>query len=314
MSSLALIFVCLIAGIALRRSDRLPLGASQALNGYATQFALPALVLEQVHSFGRQGPFSPAVLLPALMPWVALGIAYLFFSALAKLFRFRTELVGALVLTAGFCNTSFVGFPLLEAIFGPQALTTGILIDQLGSFLCFSTVGLMLANFYAARAKAGENVGLSLVLRKLILFPPCLAMIAAFCLLPIEFPVWLSTLLSRLGSTLVPVALVSVGYQLKLNRSILRDRWKPLLLGLGYKLALVPALSWLIFVSLLGLNGEVAWVTIAQAAMAPMITSAAVAAECDLEPEFCGLMVGVGVPLSLLTVPAWAWLAQRLIA
>jgi hypothetical protein len=53
-------------------------------------------------------------------------------------------------------------------------------------------------------------------------------------------------------------------------------------------------------------------VTILEAAMAPMITGAVLAAERDLAPSLASNMVGLGVPLSLLTVPAWAWLLGRL--
>jgi predicted permease len=53
---------------------------------------------------------------------------------------------------------------------------------------------------------------------------------------------------------------------------------------------------------------EIARITILEAAMAPMITGAIVAKENDLDPELCSLMVGIGIPLSLLSVPLLAWL------
>lgn len=37
--------------------------------------------------------------------------------------------------------------------------------------------------------------------------------------------------------------------------------------------------------------------------MAPMVTAALLAAEHDLEPELAALILGVGVPISLVTVP-----------
>ena len=39
----------------------------------------------------------------------------------------------------------------------------------------------------------------------------------ALLLTPFEYPVWLADLLVRLGTTMVPIALVSVGYQLQLS-------------------------------------------------------------------------------------------------
>jgi predicted permease len=63
--------------------------------------------------------------------------------------------------------------------------------------------------------------------------------------------------------------------------------------------------------------GEVdftARVTILESAMAPMIMAAVVADEFDLDRQLANLMVGVGIPLSLVTVPLWnaSPLLQRL--
>jgi hypothetical protein len=49
-------------------------------------------------------------------------------------------------------------------------------------------------------------------------------------------------------------------------------------------------------------------VAIFEAAMAPMIGGAIVAAQHKLDPELSALMLGVGIPLSFLTLPAW-WYA-----
>ena len=46
-------------------------------------------------------------------------------------------------------------------------------------------------------------------------------------------------------------------------------------------------------------------VTVFEAAMAPMIGASIVAMDHDLDPPLLTLMVGVGIPLSFLTLPAW---------
>ena len=49
-------------------------------------------------------------------------------------------------------------------------------------------------------------------------------------------------------------------------------------------------------------------VAVFEAAMAPMIGGAIVAAQHRLDPDLTTLMVGIGIPLSFLTVPLW-WVA-----
>ena len=48
-------------------------------------------------------------------------------------------------------------------------------------------------------------------------FVPFQAFILALILTPFAYPAWLEDVLRRLGATLVPIALVSVGYQLRLS-------------------------------------------------------------------------------------------------
>jgi predicted permease len=46
-------------------------------------------------------------------------------------------------------------------------------------------------------------------------------------------------------------------------------------------------------------------VTVFEAAMGPMIGASIVAMDHELDPPLITLMVGIGIPLSFLTVPTW---------
>jgi hypothetical protein len=65
-----------------------------------------------------------------------------------------------------------------------------------------------------------------------------------------------------------------------------------------------------IFVKLLGASGQLTQVTIFEAAMAPQIGAAIVAIEHKLDPPLVTLMVGIGIPLSFLTLPVWWYMLQ----
>jgi predicted permease len=56
----------------------------------------------------------------------------------------------------------------------------------------------------------------------------------------------------------------------------------------------------------LGRGGDpVAKVAMLEMAMPPMLGASIIAIDNDLEPDLVALLIGVGVPLSVLT--AWAW-------
>jgi predicted permease len=222
-----------------------------------------------------------------------------FFWLTARMFRFSTATTGGLMLTGGLANTSFIGLPMIQTFYGSEFLGLGILIDQVGSYFVLSTLGIMVASLYSS----GERVEPWTVVRKIVMFVPFQAFVLALILMPVEYPAWLDDLLKRLGSTLVPLALVSVGYQLRLSQ--VRGKATALATGLAFKLFLGPALILLLFVGLFGSEGQVLRVTVFEAAMAPMIGASIVAMDHDLDPPLLTLMVGVGIPLSFLTLPLW---------
>ncbi len=120
---------------------------------------------------------------------------------------------------------------------------------------------------------------------------------------PLRTVAGLDELLRRLGATLAPIALVSVGYQLQL--SLVRGRGLALTVGLLFKLVIAPALILLLFVRWLSGDGQVLNVTVFEAAMAPMIGASIVAIDHELNPPPVTLMVGLGIQLSFVTLPVW---------
>ena len=125
-----------------------------------------------------------------------------------------------------------------------------------------------------------------------------------------EYPVWLDELLKRLGATLVPVALVSVGYQIQFSH--VRGRAAALSVGLAFKLVIGPALMLAIFAAPLASNGSTLNVTVFEAAMGPMIGASIVAMDHDVDPPLVTLMVGLGTLLSFLTLPLWWYVLSLL--
>lgn len=301
LNNIILLLACFGLGIALRASRRLPEAAPAALNGFVVNVSLPALTLLTVHGLEPD----PQLFLAALMAWLLFGLGAAFFCGVGRLLGLPQATVGALVLTGSMANTSFIGLPMIEAWYGPQYMGIGIVADQLGSYLVLSTLGVLLAGICAAR---GRRIDPKATLRKVLGFMPFVSLIVAFALMAVPYPEWLAALLRRLSSTLVPLALVSVGFQLRLSH--IRGRLPLLGLGLGFKLVLGPLLVLAIFAGLLGQRGSLIQITVFEAAMGPMIGAAIVAMDHDLDPALVTLMVGIGIPLSFATLPAWWWWLQ----
>ena len=296
MSNLILLFVCLIIGIVLKKSKIIPDNFHTSLNAFVINISLSAFSLYYISKI----ELNSSVIYPVLVVWIGIFAAILFFAGLGKIFGWKTSLIGALIMCAGFGNTSFVGIPLIQAMYGEEGLKTVMLVDQPG-FVALSTVGILVANFYS-----GSKDSLLKHLSKILKFPPFIAFVIALLLnvFSIEIPKDFDEVLMKLGATTVPLALVSVGSQMQ-RKKIEKKEGFHLFIGLLFKLVLLPLLILVIYKYIFHQSGDVIDICILEAAMAPMITAAIIASAHDLEPKFCNLMVAVGIPLSILTVGIW---------
>lgn len=299
MSNLVLLAVAFLTGILLRRTGRFPEMTPLALNGFVIHVSLPALTLLHVHRLH----LDRTLLLTALMPWLFFGAAWILFRAAGKALSLPSRTVGALILVTGLGNTSFVGLPMIEAWYGKEWIGVGVVADQLGSFLALSTLGILTATAYSSGAVSPREL-----VRRVLLFPPFQALVLALLLRPFTYPDAMVSVLQKLGDTLTPLALASVGFQLRFR--VAPGVGRPLTLGLLYKLVVGPAIVYLLYVVLIGATGPVVRVTIFEAAMAPMITAGIIAIDHDLDPPLVTLLLGVGIPLSFLTLAGWWWLLR----
>jgi hypothetical protein len=257
------------------------------------------VILLQIH----QVTLRPELIFPVAMPWLlfALSAGAIWFAA--RVMRLPPLTAGALILTAGLANTSFVGLPMIETFYGERYQAIGILIDQLGTYLVLSTVGIGIACLCSRGTTSYRDV-----LWRIVTFPPLIALTLAFVLVPVSYPVWLSDILARLGGTLAPLALVSVGLQLRLDG--LRARLRPLAVGLSLKLLVAPLVLAILYLGVLRATGITMRVTLFEAAMGPMIGGAIVATQHGLDPPLVSLMVGIGTLAAFATLPMWWYLLQ----
>ena len=296
MDSIILIFICLLAGWGLQRVKSVPANAHTALNQFVIYISLPALSLYYIPKI----QINAGLLYPIGIAWIGFLLSWLFFAALGKAFNWPKKLVGCLAITAGFANTSFIGFPVIEALYGKNGLKTAIIVDQPGTFVVVSTFGILLAAAYSKGTGGGSGIA-----RKILLFPPFIAFVVAagMNVFGYDFTTILQNMFTKLGSTVTPVALVAVGLQLKIERK--SQYWGFLGIGLLFKLLLMPLFFFILYKVLLGAEGQVIDVSIMEAAMAPMITAAILASAHGLKPRLAGMMIGVGIPLSFITLAMW---------
>jgi len=298
MEHVALILVCLAVGVGLRLSGQLPETAPKVFGGWVIYVALPAAALHSVHDISVNLEW----LVAAATPWIGALLAIAVFVPLSQALGWSRQRTGALILVAGWGNTSFVGLPMIDAYFGSNRLGLGLFIDLAGSYLALSTIGITVATVCA-----GDRFDGRAVLRRIATFPPFIAIIIALATNDLARPNWLDQIFEAFALTLTPVALAAVGFAIRFER--IGDRIAPLGAGLAYRLALAPLAILAIYAALGQMANTNAQVAIFEMAMPPSLGASIIAMNHDLEPELVALLIGIGIPLSMATVPLW-WLVM----
>lgn len=302
LTNLTLILVCLLLGVLLRLSGRVSEQFAPALNAYVIHVALPAMVLMQVPKI----TLSLSLIWPAIMPWLLLGFSVALLLGLSRLLHWSRDTTGAMLMIVPLGNTSFLGFPLVSAFWTDAGLPYAIIYDQIGSFLALTVYGISIIARYGASTddlpRHTQRPDARYILKRILQFPPFLALLGGIALKFTGTPALMQEILQRLADTLVPVILIAVGLQWRLQ--LAPEVRAPLAIGLLIKLLLMPALA-LAILHLAGIDGLLRNVTVFEAGMSAMITAAAMAMGAGLAPRLCAAMVGYGVPLSLLSL--WLW-------
>lgn len=293
MENILILFLCLLAGFLLRQSGKITEASGRTFNIYVLYVCLPAMVLKTLHHL----EWNPELLLPIFMPWIHFILVALFIPILGKKAGWSRETIGCLILTVGLGNTSFVGFPMIEALLGKDHLPVAVLIDQGGSFLVVATLGILVATRYGSGTTSA-----SAIVKKIIFFPSVIATVVAILLQNYEYPAWFLATLTRLADTLAPVALFAVGSQITFKDT---SSIGPLSFGIVTKLLVIPALFYLFFQYFLDSKGMIFQTTIFEAAMPTMVTGGILAIDHKLNPHLAALMLGMSILISFGTL--WFW-------
>ena len=296
----ALILAMLGLGMLFARLRVLPDNSAQVLNGVVLYVCLPAAVLTYVPQLRLDASLAGLM----ATPWLLMLATWALVSLATRLFGFARDVHAVLLICVALANSSFIGYPMVRALLGDHALPYAVVYDQFGTFVLLSTFGL----YVIARYSGDTPPTAAQILLRIAKFPPLWALLFALTLMPEQPPGWIGTGLKQLADAMLPLVMLAVGFSIQLRLPL--DELKPLGIGLLLKLLVMPALalpiSWGV-----GLQGAMLQANVLESAMPTLITAAALAMSHRLAPRLAAALVGYGILLSLVTLPAWVWVLQR---
>lgn len=295
MEQFAFIIALLGIGILLRHASA-PADFAKSLNFFIIYVSLPATVLIQVPKI----TFDLSALGVILTPWLLLPIVIAIVLAMTRNHPPQTRAALLLVMPLG--NTSFVGIPIVHTLLGEGAIPYVLMYDQFGTFLILS--------FYGAAVIGRYETGIfhkRLIVKKMLLFPPFVFLLLALIFGEMNDSV--QPYLHTLASTLVPLALISVGYSMTFGA----DMDYPLFTqSLVLKLIVMPFITFGVLLAS-GMEPLALKTAVLESGMPSMITAGALAIASGFAPALSAALVGYGIIVSLVTLPMILYIMERLL-
>ena len=250
--------------------------------------ALFALVLKLPVTFGL------------ILMCIALG------AVVAAVFRVKEGRRYTFVVASGFSNVVFIGFPVIQALWGENITSVGV-IYYISSTLLFWTVGISLLQ---RDGKKGSGGGFLANLKK-ILSPPIVGMICGICaiVLGVQVPDFIMKPLSMIAGVTSPLALIFIGSVIR-NMDFKSLKFgRDLYLALTMRFVVLPVASAL-YLRMMPVPGEMKQVFFMLSTMPAMTQMGIMSRQLESDYEFACTVITATTIISILTIPMFMYLMQ----
>jgi predicted permease len=294
-----LLFTAALLAIAtvVRRATDIADSLADSLNWWVLKVALPAMALELLPTLHLR----PSLWFVVAAQWFLFLLGAFLCRWLGPRLGWTRERIGAVTLLATLSNTAFLGLPLLDALRGSDAVSLGLLADQLGCFIALVVGGAVVTAAYS-----GDRTSVPEIARRLLSFPAFPGVIIGLIVGALGgWPEAVPPILHRVSQTMAPLALFSVCLRFRLHARA--DERPAIALTLAWKLGLMPLIVWLAGRAL-QIQGLTLTVGVLQAAMPSMFATAIIIRQHGFEAEMADTTLSVGMLLCFATVPAWSLL------
>jgi len=268
MSPVFTLILIVAVGVLLRRLHVLSLNDATTLRKFVFNVSLPALTFISLYS--NTIPTRALWIIPGVVAIQAIG--YVVFRLVPV--RYRE------IIFSGFLgNTGFMGYPVVQAVLGQEALPLAVIYEQTHSFM-------VLGAWVHKNARSLIN-------------PPLVAMVLALVLKRVALPLFVTDACRLVGNSTSPIAMLFVGLNVDLDFN-----WRALIAA-SIKLMVVPAMA-LVLTLVLPISGDIRSAFILQSSMPVMVASVVYGAEIGLDVQKLSRNVIVSTFLFPLTVLFWS--------
>lgn len=235
---------------------------------------------------------------------LSLFVTYL----IGKMLHIREGRRGTFVAAAGFSNVVFIGFPVIQALWGDGITSIGV-IYYMSSTLLFWTLGIHLLQKDSRVAEAGEGQFLKNL--KKVLSPPIIGLLVGIIVVisEVEVPDFIMSPLGMLKSVTSPLAMVFIGSVIR-NMDIRTMKFgRDLYAALIMRFIFLPVVT-AVFLRMMPIPGQMKEVFFILSTMPSMTQMGIMAREYESDYEFACTVITATTVISMLTIPVFMYLMQ----
>lgn len=294
LNQMMVLFILLAIGYIAGKAGVINQVTNERLTKVVLNVTQPALMLNAMTSVGDDISLrEAAICLLASVLFFVISLLIAFLST--RLMKVKAENVGTFEYIMSFGNVGFMGFPVIKAIFGMEAVFYCSLLNLAFNFIVYS-VGIVLMTKQSGRAKIDP---------KRFLNAPLISAAIAFLLFLIKFqmPEIVASALDMMGGATTPIAMLILGGALAMMPvKELFGGWRIYVVTF-IKLLFIPFITWLVLGQFLPSDSTVLHVIVVLAGMPVATNAIMMAIEFGGNQRTVARGIFITTVLCVLTIP-----------
>lgn len=243
LNQLIQLFLVMGAGYVLYKIKYIDIPFSQKLTRLLLDVTLPLMILSSVMNSETEKDFGKigTVFIFSFTMYVFLTIISI---VIVKILHFPPRQQGMYMFMHMFSNTAFMGFPVINALYGSEAMIYTAILNVFFNLFAF-TVGILMVNYEGKNNSQTESTA-SLINLKNIVTPGTVGSLAAVVIyfLPVDYPGIIKGFCSSVGGVTSVLAMILIGSTLaKMPLKIIFNDWRVYLFTIVKQIA-VPLAVW----------------------------------------------------------------------
>ncbi|BBE30809.1 transporter [Tepiditoga spiralis] len=290
LNQVSVLFLLILTGYFTRKFNLLNDEKTKTLSDIVLNLTLPALIISSM-----QMDFSISVLIKSgnfiLLSLIVYAVIFIFSITLPKLLKSNEKEIGVYKFSIMFSNVGFMGYPVVNAVFGKKALFYTAIYNLPFNLLIF-TIGIMFLS---------KDIRLN---KKIILNPGIISVLIGFTMFLFSIKLFtpIKMTIDMIGSVTTPISMMVIGSLLAKNKlNTIFTNWRIYIITF-IRLFFVPFFIWIILKNIIT-DPLMLGISILISSMPVAANSAILAEEYEGNAELASKVVFISTFFSIITIP-----------